>query len=148
MPTLLDVNVLIALLEPAHIHHQAAHRWFSNGGEDAWASCPITQNGFVRIVSQARYPYRLEPALAAETLAGLIGRPGHRFWPDSISLLDSHICDPSKLHASRHVTDSYLLALAVANGGRLATFDAKLATTAVAGGHDAKLLLSGTDIDA
>ena len=132
---LLDVNVLIALVDPEHVQHDAAHEWFAVEGHAAWATCPLTENGLLRIVGHARYPNSPgTPAAVAPLLAGLRSLPGHVFWPDDISLLDSGHVDASRLLSSAQVTDSYLLALAGAHGGQLASFDRRLVTDAVRGG--------------
>ena len=140
-PFLLDVNVLIALVDSAHVQHDAAHDWFEHQGSTAWATCPITENGLLRIVGHPRYPNSPgTPAAVAEVLTGLRALPGHVFWPDDISLLDARI-DCARLLTSAQVTDSYLLALAQAHGGQLATFDRRLVVDAVKGGAQALCLL-------
>jgi len=132
---LLDVNVLIALVDGAHVQHEPAHEWFAKEGHRAWATCPLTENGLLRIVGHARYPNSPgTPAAVAISLAGMRALPGHRFWPDDISLMDAGHIDTARLMHSAQVTDSYLLALAHAHGGRLATFDRKLVVDAVRGG--------------
>ena len=136
---LLDINVLIALIDPAHVQHDRAHEWFAASGEKAWATCPLTENGLLRIVGHARYPNSAgTPAAVAELLASLRDLPGHEFWPDDVSLLEQERVDRSRLLDSAQVTDSYLLALAVAHGGKLATFDQRLVADAVI--HGAKAL--------
>jgi toxin-antitoxin system PIN domain toxin len=135
---LLDVNVLIALLDPAHVQHDQAHEWFAEEGAQAWASCPLTQNGLLRIVGHPRYPGSPgSPAAVAHLAAGLFSLPGHEFWPDDVSLLDAALVDATRLLTSAQVTDSYLLALARAHGGRLATLDRRLVASAVRGGGEA-----------
>jgi len=135
MTFLLDVNVLVALIDPAHVQHDAAHDWFAKHGKKAWATCPLTQNGVMRIVGNARYPNSPgTPAAVAQIMLGLCALPGHVFWPDDISLLDAKKLDVSRILSSAQVTDSYLLALACAHGGKLATFDRRLVTDAVRGG--------------
>ena len=135
MTCLLDVNVLIALIDPAHVHHDAAHDWFAKQGKKSWATCPLTENGVMRVVGHARYPNSPgTPAAVAELMSGLCALPGHVFWPDDISLLDAKKLDASRLLSSAQVTDSYLLALACAHGGKLATFDRRLVVDAVRGG--------------
>lgn len=139
---LLDVNVLIALVDPAHVQHEAAHGWFAAQGQRAWATCPLTENGLLRIVGHARYPNSPgTPADVAGILAGLRMLPGHVFWNDDISLLDAEHVDPMRLLHSSQVTDSYLLALARAHGGQLATFDGRLVVDAVYGGAQALHLI-------
>ncbi|MEQ1526132.1 MAG: TA system VapC family ribonuclease toxin [Gallionella sp.] len=135
MTYLLDVNVLIALIDPAHIQHDAAHDWFAAYGKKAWATCPLTQNGVVRIVGHARYPNSPgTPAAVAQLMTSLCALSGHVFWPDDISLFDNKKVNPTRLLSSAQVTDSYLLALACVHGGKLATFDRRLITDAVHGG--------------
>lgn len=135
MAFLLDVNVLIALVDPAHVHHDAAHDWFAREARSDWATCPLTENAVMRIVGHARYPNSPgTPAAVAPLVAGLRALPGHRFWPDDISLLDAAKLNTARLLNSGQVTDSYLLALALANAGKLATLDRRLVTNAVVDG--------------
>lgn len=132
---LLDVNVLIALLDPAHVQHDTAHDWFATHGGSAWATCPLTENGVLRIVGHARYPNTPgSPAAVAPLVAQLRQRAGHVFWPDDLSLVDPAWIDASRLLSAGQVTDSYLLALACAHGGQLASFDRRLVTDAVRNG--------------
>jgi toxin-antitoxin system PIN domain toxin len=141
---LLDVNVLIALIDPAHVGHDAAHRWFSEEGRHAWSTCPLTENGVIRIVGHPKYPNTPgSPAVVAQIVAQMRTLPGHAFWPDDISLLEADHITHTKLLTSAQVTDSYLLALAVAHGGRLATFDRRLSVQAVTGGKAALRLIEG-----
>lgn len=135
---LLDVNVLIALVDPAHVQHEAAHEWFARVGNPSWASCPLTENGLLRIVGHPRYPNTPgTPAAVAEILRGLRAMPGHKFWPDDISLMDTRWVDTTRLLSHTQVTDTYLLALACAHQGRLASFDRRLVADAVLGHRDA-----------
>ena len=132
---LLDVNVLIALLDPTHIQHDTAHEWFARQGHKAWATCPLTENGVLRIVGHSRYPNSPgTPEAVAPLMTTLHKLPGHVFWPDDISLLETERIDATRLLSSGQVTDSYLLALACAHGGQLASFDRRLVTNAVRGG--------------
>lgn len=143
MTYLLDVNVLIALLDPGHVQHDTAHDWFSRVGGEAWATCPLTENGVLRIIGNARYPNTLNtPAAVAPLVAQLRAHPGHRFWPDDVSLMDTQHVDASRLLASDQVTDTYLLALARAHDGKLATFDRRLVVDAVPDGARYLELLS------
>jgi toxin-antitoxin system PIN domain toxin len=131
---LLDVNVLIALIDPVHTQHDAAHNWFSDVGKEAWASCPITENAVLRIVGDRRYPNPPgTPAAVAGLLAEWMALPGHVFWQDDISLFDASKVHTARLLTSRQVTDSYLLALACTHRGKLATFDTHLIVDAVQG---------------
>jgi len=132
---LLDVNVLIALIDPAHVQHDIAHRWFGNEGHHAWATCPLTENGVARIVGHPRYPgCPGTPGAIAVLLSQVCTLSGHKFWPDDISLLDDTKIDAARLLSHGQVTDSYLLALAHAHKGKLATLDRRLVTSAVRGG--------------
>lgn len=130
---LLDVNVLLALLDRDHAEHVTASSWLDQELEGGWASCAITENGAVRVLSQPRYPSPVAPAVAARLLADARSAPHHAFWSCSVSLLDPAVADWSQLHGSRQVTDAYLLALAVAHDGRLVTFDRRLPLSAVRG---------------
>lgn len=134
---LLDVNVLIALLDSAHAHHRAAVRWFSSGAaRDGWATSPITENGFIRIVSHPSYPnLRLSPALASESLERFRKAfpRSYRFWPDDIMLTDGSRFDLRVLTGAQQMTDVYLAGLAFRNKGRLATFEKSVAWRAVLG---------------
>ena len=141
MVFLLDADVLIALLDPAHVHHEAAHAWFAQ--QDSWATCPMTENAVLRIVGHPRYPNTPgTPAAVAPLMASLRALPGHVFWPDDISLLDAGERDLTRLLSPGQVTDTYLLALARAHGGRLATFDRRLVTDAVPNGAQTLYLIS------
>ena len=135
MTFLLDVNVLIALIDPRHVQHDLAHNWFAQQGQASWATCAITENGVLRIVGHTNYPNSPgSPALVAPLLQSLCALPGHVFWPGDVSLLDAQRIDMPRLLSSGQVTDSYLLALASAQGGQLATFDRRLVTDAVLDG--------------
>jgi hypothetical protein len=121
---LLDVNVLVALFDPDHIHHEAAHRWFRSIRKTGWATCPITENGVARILSNAAYGANHEPAeRIVEKLRAFRASGFHRFWPDDVSLCDNSIFAAPLPAGHRQVTDIYLLALAKRHAGRLATFD-------------------------
>lgn len=141
---LLDVNVLVALFDPDHVHHDAAHTWFASSRDTGWATCAITENGFVRVVSNPRYPGgRTTAADAAGLLRQLCGSAEHRFWPASVSIRDEERFDYRRLGGHRRVTDLWLLALAVAQGGCLATFDRGIPLAAVAGARPEHLRLLG-----
>lgn len=139
---LLDVNVLVALIDPAHVQHDRAHDWFAAKGRKAWATCPLTENGVLRVVGHARYPNSPgTPAAVADVLSVLLALGGHEFWPDDISLFDSQRIDATRLLESGQVTDTYLLALARGHGGQLATFDRRLVADAVIDGSKALHLI-------
>ena len=133
MSALLDVNVLLALFDPEHEHHAEALRWWTDNRADGWASCPLTQNGFVRVISNPRYARPLPLADAIYLISAQSAQPGHIFWPDDVSLLDATFFDHRQLRGPQQITDAYLLALAIKNGGRLVTFDRSLARDAVRG---------------
>jgi toxin-antitoxin system PIN domain toxin len=142
MTYLLDVNVLISLIDPAHLQHEIAHDWFSKDGLHAWATCPLTENGALRILGHANYPNSPgNPAAVAPLLRTMRSLNGHVFWSDDISLLDAGKVDTTLLLSSAQTTDSYLLALAQSHGGQLATFDRRLVVTAVHGGAGALFLI-------
>ena len=130
---LLDVNLLLALSDPMHVHHEAAHRWFAEHGQQAWATCPLTENGFVRIASHPRYPNR--PGDVSAVLAILrrfCAAEGHHFWAEDISIRD--VLQPGVVITPAQVTDVYLLGLAAQQGGRLATLDQRIPASAVRDG--------------
>ena len=140
--SLLDVNVLLALLDADHVDHERLSAWLSNELSGGWASCPLTENGFVRIVSSPAYPGAVAPDRAVRLLADAIRATDHVFWPDDISLLDPDRVDASRLHGHRQVTDAYLLALAVHHDGRLVTNDRRIARVSVPGATDAHLTVA------
>ena len=133
---LLDVNVLIALVDPAHVQHDQAHEWFGRTGKKAFATCPITENGLLRIVGHPKYPNSPgAPSAVVASLSAMRSLPGHQFWEDTISIADAEHIDATRLSSHSQVTDTYLLALARAHGGRLASMDRRLVVDAVVGGR-------------
>jgi hypothetical protein len=135
---LLDVNVLIALLDAEHIAHDDAHDWFDVTGKHGWATCPIVENGFLRIVGASRYgPASVPMARLIENLTQFTRADGHEFWAEDFSLLTNPDIHRDKLTSAGQLTDTYLLALAVRNGGRLATLDRRFSTRSVEGGERA-----------
>jgi uncharacterized protein len=137
---LLDINVLLALSDPMHLHHEAAHRWLAAHSQAPWATCPLTENGFVRIASHPSYPNR--PGNAQVVLAllrRLCVRDGHTFWPDDVSL--RALIQPTALLTHNQLTDVYLLGLAIAHGGKLASFDQHIPVAAITGGAQALELI-------
>lgn len=133
MRALLDVNVLIALLDGDHAHHARAADWLKKNIRHGWASCPLTQNGCIRIMSQAGYPNPQPPAAVAARLAEATAMAHHTFWPDAISLLEEGRIAWNTVLGARQVTDVYLLSLAVQQGGRLVTLDRAVPLKAVSG---------------
>jgi toxin-antitoxin system PIN domain toxin len=131
---LLDVNVLVALFDPAHMNHETAHNWFGRHRRRGWATCPLTINGCVRILSSPAY--KNVDAPLADVMAHmrkLCSARDHRFWPDTVSILDEDIVYPRTIAGHQKITDVYLLALAWQNGGKLVTFDRSIPVRAVAG---------------
>ncbi len=137
---LLDVNVLVALLDASHVHHRAATDWLAAHARLGWASCPLTQNGCLRILSLPSYPNPQPTASVAQRLGRAVAGASHAFWPDAFSLLEAGRVHWDRVLSSRQITDAYLLALAAAHGGRLVTFDRGIAVEAVSGATRQNLL--------
>ena len=134
---LLDVNVLIAMAWPTHSGHEKVHEWLARHAREGWATCPLTQIGFVRILSNPAFsPNALTPAHALTLLHANLGHPAHRFWADELSFTQALEPFHPRLAGHQQVTDAYLLGLAMHKKGKLATMDG-----AVLG------LLSGKDAD-
>jgi toxin-antitoxin system PIN domain toxin len=138
---LLDVNVLIALLDADHLHHQRASAWLTENLASGWASCAVTQNGCVRIMSQPGYPGSLPTARVAERLRAATSTAHHRFIGDALSLLDGERFDTDQLLGHRQVTDAWLLGLAVAHGLRFVTFDGQVSMRVVRGARTQDLVV-------
>lgn len=132
MRCLLDINALIALLDPDHAFHQRAHAWWGGHGH-SWASCPLTENGVVRIMASAAYSKstRFTVAEIAARLSAFVDHSDHAFWPDILSIRDTQLFQHAAILSSKHLTDLYLLALAVENDGCLVTFDQHIPLNAV-----------------
>ena len=131
---LLDINVLIALFDQAHVHHALAHGWLervlSSGAR--WATCPITENAFVRVLSHPRYSTATTtPADLVRRLRSFCSLPSHSFWADSVSLVDGRVFDEDLLGGHAHLTDTYLAALAAHHDAKLATFDQRISVLAI-----------------
>ncbi len=142
MRALLDVSMLLALSDVRHVHHQRAQSWRrSQMDESGWASCPITQNGFVRISAQRSYSNPKPLPEALRLLQNLVARSDHAFWPDDVSILDAGMIDYTRLLSPKMITDVYLLALAVKHGGRLVTLDSGISVKAVRGAEDGQLVV-------
>lgn len=135
---LLSVDLVLALLDPAHALHETAHQWFGGDGCVAFATCPLIENSVIRMCSHPTYPNSPGTSnIIAGVLDGLCRLPGHRFWPDSISLRDPERFQIHRAMVWNQTSDIYLLGLAVTQGGKLATFDRRLDVDAVIGGADA-----------
>ena len=141
---LLDVNVLVALFFADHVHHDFAHDWFEDHQAHGWATCPHTVNGFVRVACRQTIdgdPVR--PAVAVDLLRRFTAHTQHTWWPDAISLLDERRFVPAHMRGQAQITDVYLLGLAVAHGGTLATFDRSIPLGAVSGARPSHLTVIG-----
>jgi toxin-antitoxin system PIN domain toxin len=141
MRALLDVNILIALLDANHIHHQLVSGWLEKHVSTGWASCPITQNGCIRIMSQPGYPNPVPASQVAARLAEATQHSSHQFWPDAISLLQPGCLKWDEVLSSRHVTDAYLLALTVQRKGRFVTLDRGVPLASVIGASATNLVV-------
>jgi toxin-antitoxin system PIN domain toxin len=142
-PALLDVNVLVALFDPDHIQHDAAHEWFGRHRQDGWATCPLTELSLVRTLSNPSYWSGAErSADVVERLRQFRASGDHQFWRDSLELTDE-IFYFALLKGHRQLTDVYLLALAVRRSGRLATFDPTIPVAAVSGAANDALFVIG-----
>jgi uncharacterized protein len=128
---LLDINILTALLWPAHEHHEVAHGWFGGRADAPWATCSLTQLGFVRIVSNPAFSRdALAPPEALALLGENLAHPGHEFWADSLQVPTAVKEMEARLRGYKQLADAYLLALAQRRKGVLATFDRGLRTLA------------------
>ena len=141
MRALLDVNVLVALFDADHVSHGSALEWLDKQGEGGWASCPVTQNGCIRVMSQPGYPNTVAVSVITERLRDAVRHRSHQFWADDISVLDPKVVDTSRVHGPRQLTDVYLLALAVAHKGRLVTLDTAIPLEAVVGAQRKHLVV-------
>jgi hypothetical protein len=144
MVALFDVNVLVALFDPAHVHHDAAHVWFGEHRALGWATCALTENGLVRVLSNPAYPGRrtsLQDATAR--LGQFCSSGGHAFWVEPVSLRDEARFRLNHVQGHRQLTDVYLLALAVERQGRLVTFDGSIPMKSATGATSAHLVVVG-----
>ena len=141
MRALLDVSTLLALIDQEHQFHHTASQWWADQRSLGWASCPLTQNGCIRIANQPKYSNTHPLSVVMGRLELLCADIHHQFWPDDISLLDTALFDHSKIHGPRQLTDLYLLALAVKHGGRLVTFDREIPLNAVRGAKRSHLVV-------
>jgi toxin-antitoxin system PIN domain toxin len=135
MRALFDVNVVIALFDSNHVFHERAHIWFADNGENGWASCPLTENGVIRVMSNPNYSKQIQ--LTSSDLIGRLSlftkQTDHEFWSDDISIRDDEYFAIERIHGTKQLTDIYLLALAKRHGGRLVTFDQGIPLSAVIG---------------
>lgn len=143
MRALLDVNVLVALLDAGHLHHRSATEWLARHARQGWASCPLTQNGCIRILSLPAYPNPQSPQAVAERLSVATADRRHVFLPDSVSLLAPGSVRWDRVLGARQITDAYLLALAAANQARLVSFDRSIPLAAVPAASSRHLVVIG-----
>jgi toxin-antitoxin system PIN domain toxin len=137
---LCDINLLLALTDPMHVHHDPAHQWFAENGQHSWATCPLTENGFIRIASHPNYPNRPGDVPAVfSILHQLCEATGHHFWPEDLSILE--ILTSNTLITHAQITDVYLLSLAVHNKGKLATLDRRIPVEVIHDGRQALELI-------
>ena len=141
MRALFDVNVLIALLDAEHLHHSQAREWLRDNVKYGWATCPITQNGCLRIMSQPGYSNPLSASRVGERLREATETSYHEFWPDDICLLERGVVDWASPIGAKQLTDVYLLALAAKHNGRFVTFDARIVLSVVPRASAANLCL-------
>lgn len=133
---LLDINVLLALADPMHVHHEICHKWYAEKGHISWATCPMTQNGFIRIASHPKYPNRPgEVAAVCSILRQFCEAPGHHFWTEELSILE--ILEPENVISHAQITDIYLLGLAARKSGKLATLDRRIPVDIISCGRQA-----------
>lgn len=137
---LLDINVLLALVDPHHVDHERAHAWAAGGLGQGWATCALTQTGFVRILSQPSYPHPVPVDQAVSLLAEATSLPGHAFWTCALPLTTQHF-RPQHLLGHRQLTDTYLLGLAVRQNGSFVTLDRRVDLQTVAGAAPEHLLV-------
>jgi toxin-antitoxin system PIN domain toxin len=138
---LLDVNVLVALLDAYHGQHRAARTWLEAHVTEGWATCPITENGCLRVMTQPRYPSPAKYGDIARRLTRAVQQPSHAFWPDDVSVLDDEVFDTGRAYGPNQLSDIYLLALAVRHGGRLVTLDGGIVRSAVRGAEPHHLVV-------
>jgi toxin-antitoxin system PIN domain toxin len=131
---LLDVNVLVAMSWPAHVHHEKAQRWFAQHASRGWASCPMTEAGFIRIISSPAFsPHAVSIKDALDALKSNTSHPKHEFWPDHLAVAPALSGAQDRIVGHKQVTDAYLLALAIHHSAKLATLDRGLAKWAAEG---------------
>lgn len=140
---LLDVNVLIAMFDPYHTHHDVAQEWFARESGRGWATCPLTVAGTARILSNPGYPRAISVESALQRIRNACAHARHEFWPADLSPLDSNVFRPAYIGGHRNLTDVYLLGVAVRRNGRLATFDRGLSPRAVIGATAMHLCVIG-----
>lgn len=142
MIALIDVSILVALFDPDHANHQIAQDWYAAQQADGWATCPLTENGLIRVTTSPSYfdpPHR--PVDVIQQLRAFRQHPGHHFWPDSLTMTDEHSFVGSMVRGHKQVTDIYLLGLATKMGAMFATLDTSIPLAAVRGATAVNLLV-------
>lgn len=140
MRALFDVSALLAVFDKDHVFHATARAWWTVNPSDGWATCPLTQNGFIRIMSQPSYLQKRSAIEAVEALRIGVQQPDHEFWSDDISITDAALFDYDYILGPNQITDVYLLGLAAKKGGRFVTFDRGLSLKAVRGAQPRHLV--------
>ncbi len=130
---MLDVNALIAFLDPSNTNHLKISGWVDENLTGGWASSPLTENASLRVLTNLRYPNPVAPGVVLARLTVTKRDGNHAFWPDDVLITDTALFDWNRLQGHQKVTDVYLLALAVGHGGRLATFDQRIQPSIVKG---------------
>jgi toxin-antitoxin system PIN domain toxin len=139
---LLDTNLLIALLWPSHEQHDLAVRWFASHRAHGWCTCPFTQAGFIRIVSNPAFSRdAVLPREAGQVLSANTAAADHTFWPDDAPFADVAAFAGLRLVGHQQVTDAYLLGLAARRGGALVTLDSRIAALAAPGSAERQALV-------
>ncbi|HQV68738.1 MAG TPA: PIN domain-containing protein [Thermoflexales bacterium] len=141
---LLDVNTILALLDPRHVFHEAAHAWLGSQPMSVrLLTCPLTENGVIRVASQSKYPNHLGTASdVREVMQAFCADSRHEFCPDDVSLLDEKTLAHPELLTPSRVTDIYLLALAIKHNARMATFDNRIPADAILHGKKSLNVIS------
>ena len=127
MTYLFDLNLLLALAWPSHVHHEMAHGWIEGEMSLRWATCPLTQLGFIRLSSNPAFTSdAVTPAAALAMLGTMTALDGHEFWPDEVDCVTAVFPTGIRMTGHRQVTDAYLFSLARARSGCLATLDRRM----------------------
>ena len=141
---LLDVNVLIALIWPAHQQHAIAQRWLANSSQKGWATCPLTQTAFVRIISNPAFSRdALTPTQTLKILEAALQHRDHQFWPDDIGVIEALRGISKPLSGHQQISDAYLLGLAIHRKGKLLTMDRSISSLLSQSEHNAVTMLTG-----
>ena len=139
---LLDINVLVALFDPDHVHHELAHDWFADHHSAGWASCPLTENGLIRVLANPRYGSPNASLRGVrEAVRRFFASDEHECWPDDVSIADDALFNVTAMAGHRQITDVYLLGLATRRKGHLVTFDRSIPLKAVIGADRESLTL-------